>query len=47
VLLADADDEDQLRLVRDALTARLEGIGRRDRLIATWQPGRATPRHSS
>ncbi|GIH19028.1 DUF2218 domain-containing protein [Rugosimonospora africana] len=35
VLLAEADDEQHLRLMQDAITARLRGIGRRDQLSLT------------
>jgi hypothetical protein len=37
VLHAEADDQQQLRRIQDAITARLERIGRRDRLTVTWQ----------
>ncbi len=39
ILVAEADDQEHLRLMRDALTTRLRHIGRRDRLTLTWRPG--------
>jgi hypothetical protein len=38
VLLAEADDEQHLRLVQDAIAQRLRRIGHRDRLSVTWDP---------
>jgi hypothetical protein len=38
-LRAEAGSEEYLRRIQDLLTARLEKIGRRDRLTVTWQPG--------
>jgi hypothetical protein len=38
MLNAEADDQQQLRRIQDAITARLEQIGRRDRLTVTWGP---------
>jgi hypothetical protein len=38
VLLAEADDEQHLRLVQDAIAERLRRIGRRDQLSVTWNP---------
>jgi cytochrome P450 len=43
VLLAEADDQQRLRQMQDALTARVRRIGRRDRLSLTWRPGSAAP----
>jgi hypothetical protein len=37
VLRAEADDQQQLRRIQDAVTVRLERIGRRDRLAVTWR----------
>lgn len=37
VLQAEADNQQQLRRIQDAITARLERIGRRDRLAVTWE----------
>ncbi|WP_377273001.1 DUF2218 domain-containing protein [Peterkaempfera sp. SMS 1(5)a] len=37
-LRVEADDEQTLQRLRDAATARLEKIGRRDRLTVTWNP---------
>ena len=34
---AEADSEENLRRIQDLLTARLEKIGRRDRLTVNWQ----------
>jgi cytochrome P450 len=39
VLFAEADDEQRLRLVREAITARLQTIGHREQLSLTWEPG--------
>jgi hypothetical protein len=36
-LRAEADSEEDLRRIQDLVTARLEKIGRRDRLTVTWQ----------
>jgi len=41
VMVAEAADPRRLRLIQDALGARLEMIGRRDRLTLTWQPASA------
>jgi hypothetical protein len=41
-LRAEADSEENLRRIQDLVTARLEKIGRRDRLTVNWQP--ASPR---
>ena len=41
VLAAEAEDGETLRLIQDALAARLELIGRRDGLTVTW--GSAPP----
>ena len=38
VLLVEADDQRQLRLIQEALSARLRRIGHRDQLTLTWQP---------
>jgi len=38
VLLAEADEEQHLRLVQDAIAERLRRIGRRDQLSVTWTP---------
>jgi hypothetical protein len=38
MLHAEADSEESLRRIQDLLTARLQKIGRRDRLTVTWQP---------
>lgn len=43
VLFAEADDEQDLRLIRDAITARLQTIGHREQLSLTWEPGPAQP----
>ena len=45
VLLAEADDRQRLRLVQDAITARLQKIGRRDQLTVSWRdlPGWVPP----
>jgi hypothetical protein len=37
VLHAEADDQQQLRRIQDAIAVRLERIGRRDRLTLTWR----------
>jgi hypothetical protein len=37
-LRAEADSEENLLRIQDLLTARLQKIGRRDRLTVTWQP---------
>ena len=42
LLTAEADDPRQLQRLEDALTARLQQIGRRDRLTVTWQPALGT-----
>lgn len=36
-LRAEADSEEDLRRIQDLVTARLEEIGRRDRLTVDWQ----------
>lgn len=36
VLRAEADSEDGLRRIQDGIAARVERIGRRDRLSVTW-----------
>lgn len=41
-LRVDADDEDTLQRLQNGIAARLEKIGRRDRLTVTWQR-RTTP----
>jgi hypothetical protein len=38
VLSAEAGDQQQLRQIQEAITGRLERIGRRDRLTVTWVP---------
>ncbi|GAA5179333.1 hypothetical protein GCM10023322_09000 [Rugosimonospora acidiphila] len=43
VLLAEADDQQQLRLMQDAIAARMRRIGRRDQLNLTWQTRSARP----
>jgi cytochrome P450 len=43
VLLAEADDQKGLRLMQDALAARLQRIGRRDQLSLAWRPRPAQP----
>jgi cytochrome P450 len=43
VLLAEADDQQQLRLMQDAIATRVQRIGRRDQLSLTWRPGSAAP----
>jgi len=40
-LRAEADSEENLRRIQDLVTARLEKIGRRDRLTVTWQASQA------
>lgn len=42
LLTAEAEDPRQLQRLQDALTARLQQIGRRDRLTVTWQPAPGT-----
>lgn len=37
-LTAEAGDQEQLRRIQGAITARLEQIGRRDQLTVTWTP---------
>jgi hypothetical protein len=37
-LSAEAADQQQLRGIQEAITGRLERIGRRDRLTVTWEP---------
>jgi hypothetical protein len=37
-LNAEAGDQQQLRQIQEAITGRLERIGRRDRLTVTWGP---------
>lgn len=46
VLLAEADDQQDLRLTQDAVAARLRRIGRRDHLSLTWRPGSAASDHA-
>ena len=36
-ICAEADSEENLLRIQDLLTARLEKIGRRDRLTVNWQ----------
>jgi cytochrome P450 len=43
ILLAEADDQHDLRLIQDAIAARLQRIGRRDQLSITWQAESAQP----
>ena len=43
ILLAEADDQQRLRLMQDAIAARVRQIGRRDQLSLTWRPGSAAP----
>ncbi len=43
VLLVEAENHQDLQLMRDAITTRLGRIGRRDRLGITWRPGSAQP----
>jgi cytochrome P450 len=38
ILLAEADDQQQLRLIQEALTTRLQRLGHRDQLAFTWRP---------
>ena len=38
ILLVEADDQQRLRLIQEALSARLRRIGHRDQLTLTWQP---------
>lgn len=38
ILRVEADDQRQLRLIQEALGARLQRIGNRDQLTLTWQP---------
>jgi hypothetical protein len=40
ILLVEADDDEHLRLVQDAIGERLRRIGRRDQLSVTWGPAR-------
>ena len=42
-LRVDADDEDALRRLQNGITARLEKIGRRDRLAVIWQRCQTPP----
>lgn len=44
LLHAEADEQRQLERIQDALTARLERIGRRDDLTVTWWPAPPTGR---
>jgi cytochrome P450 len=46
ILLAEADDQQDLQLMQDAIAARLQRIGRRDQLSLTWRPGSAQPDHA-
>ena len=41
VLHAEADSEDGLRRIQDGIAARVERIGRRDRLSVRWSQGSA------
>ena len=43
VLLAEADDQQDLRLIQDAIGERLQRIGRRDRLGVIWTPRSGEP----
>jgi cytochrome P450 len=43
ILLAEADDQQHLRLIQEALTTRLQRIGHRDHLAITWRPVSAEP----
>src|SRR4051794_20937779 len=43
ILLAEADDQQDLRLIQRALTARLQRIGHRDQLAPTWRAVSAEP----
>ncbi|GIH14980.1 hypothetical protein Raf01_31520 [Rugosimonospora africana] len=43
VLLAEADDQRHLRLMQDAIAARVQRIGRRDQLSLTWRPEPVAP----
>jgi len=45
ILVAEADDQQDLRLMQDAIATRLQRIGRRDRLSLTWRPAPAQPGH--
>ncbi len=38
LLDAEAEDQQQLRRIQDAITVRMERIGRCDRLTVTWVP---------
>ncbi|MGW5202945.1 DUF2218 domain-containing protein [Streptomyces spiralis] len=42
-LRVDADDKDTLQRLQNGITARLEKIGRRDRLTVTWQRCQTPP----
>src|SRR5215813_13760219 len=44
ILLVEADDEQDLRLLQDALATRVQQIGRRDQLSVTWRVS-AEPGH--
>jgi cytochrome P450 len=43
ILLAEAGDQQGLRLIQEALTSRLQRIGHRDQLALTWRPVSAEP----
>jgi hypothetical protein len=43
ILRAEADDPGDLRLMQDAIAARLQRIGGRDQLSVTWRTGSAQP----
>ncbi|GAA4602293.1 DUF2218 domain-containing protein [Actinoallomurus liliacearum] len=43
LLRVEADDQQQLRRIQDAVAARLERIGRRDALTVTWRPTPPAP----
>jgi cytochrome P450 len=46
-LLAEADDQQDLRLIQGAITARLQQVGRRDQISVTWQSTSAPPGHET
>src|SRR5690242_15934936 len=46
ILLAEADDEQDLRLMQDAIAARVQRVGRRDQLSLTWRPTPAQRGHA-
>jgi hypothetical protein len=43
VIRAEADDRQNLERIQGGITARLERIGRRDRLTVTWTPAAPDP----